>query len=148
MDPVSAIGLVASVIQTLSAVGELIKYVNEVKNASDDKARLAREAASLVVFLTGFRYDIEQLDLKDSRYSGLSQVAAEDGPLNQLLATVGRLLKKLKRTSRWKLLRATTWPLERREVDATIDLIERLKSLINLSITADSLWVPCVAYNS
>jgi hypothetical protein len=142
MDPVSAIGLVASVSQTLSAVGELVKYVNEVKNGPQDKARLAREAANLAVFLTGFRYDIERLDLGSPQYAGLAQVAAGNGPLDQLLAVVRHLSKKLKRKSRWKMLKALAWPLEKQEVDNMIALIERLKSLIGLSIAADNLLVP------
>jgi hypothetical protein len=138
MDPISAIGLIASVAQTLSALGELIKYVNQVKRASEDKVRLALGAANLLVFLTGFYGDIAKFDLRLPQYSGLKQVAAKDGPLDQLLGAVRQLSTKLRRKSRWNIFRSMTWPLGKWEVDEVMSLIESLKSLINLSLTADN----------
>ncbi|KAK1763091.1 hypothetical protein QBC33DRAFT_550345 [Phialemonium atrogriseum] len=138
MDPISAFGLIASVAQTLSAVGELIKFINQVKKANMEKDRLAVEAADLVIFLTRFRSDIEQQNQKIHQYSGLDQVFGPGGPLDRLSDAVNRLVRKLRQTSRWKVFRSVTWPLEKQEVDEVVGLIESLKSLINLRLTADN----------
>ena len=51
MDPVSAIGLVASIVQLIATTSKVIKYVDEVKDAPKERASLASEAANLVPLL-------------------------------------------------------------------------------------------------
>ncbi|GAB1312705.1 hypothetical protein MFIFM68171_02915 [Madurella fahalii] len=140
MDPVSAIGLVASVVQTISAVSELIQYANTLKHAPEEQAVLAREAASFASFLTAFRYDIQNFDLFRPEYAGLLSLASEGGPLIDVQLVTTRLLRKLRRKSRLaKIFRSLKWPLEKWEVEQMLSRIESLKSTISLALATDNM---------
>jgi hypothetical protein len=60
MDPVTVIGLVAGIVQLIDTTTKAIKYINDVKDAPRDRARLAREATSLLALLTDLRYRLEE----------------------------------------------------------------------------------------
>lgn len=140
MDPVSAFGLVASVVQTISTVAELIKYASTVKHASEEQARLAREAASFVAFLTKFHHDIQRYDLSQPQFAGLRHIASEDGLLTDVHMAVFDLLRKLKRRRRvGKFIRSLAWPLDKREVDDLQSLIQRLTACISLALAQDNM---------
>ena len=47
MDPITAIGAGASVLQLVGVAGKAIKYLNEIKNAPRERFRLAQELNSL-----------------------------------------------------------------------------------------------------
>jgi hypothetical protein len=140
MDPVTGIGLVASVAQLIGVVATLVTYVNDVKDAPKERARLAREAAGLLAFLTEFRYGIEESGLEDSRFSGVRLLAREGGPLESFAEDVKVLLRKLKpATGPRKIAQAIKWPLNRSTVDKMMARIERLKTLISVSRQEDHL---------
>ncbi len=61
MDPASAIGLGASIVQLIDATAKAIQYLNEVKNAPKERAKLARVATGLLSLLTDLRYRIEDV---------------------------------------------------------------------------------------
>ena len=62
MDLVSATGLAASVVQLIDVTAKAFRYLNDVKNAPRDRARLAREATQLLSLLTDLRYRIEDVE--------------------------------------------------------------------------------------
>ncbi len=59
-DPITAIGLAASIVQLIDATTKAYKYLNEVKHATKDRAELAMEAANLVPLLTSLRNRVEK----------------------------------------------------------------------------------------
>jgi hypothetical protein len=142
MDPITAVGFVASVGQLIDAAAGLVRYINDVKNAPRDRARLALECANLVAFLTQFRYAIEDLDLKHPQLTGIRLLAGEDGPLEQLTEAIKTLFDKLKPAGlAGKVVKAVTWPFEKPDVDDILSRIERLKLLISLHREGDHLYV-------
>lgn len=147
MDPVSAISLVASVAQLIGMVANLITYINDVKDGPSDRARLARETAGLLAFLTDFRYEIEKSDLKKKWFSSVRLLAKEGGPLDAFADDMKELLLKLRPSGGTRrLAKAITWPMERGDVDKIISRMERLKTFISLSRQEDHLQVfslPC-----
>ena len=58
-DPLTAIGVVASIVQLIDATTKTYKYLNEVKHATKERADLAMEAANLVPLLTSLRNRVE-----------------------------------------------------------------------------------------
>ena len=66
MDPISAVGLAASVVQLIDVTAKAVRYFNEVKDAPKERAKLAREATGLLSLLTDLRYRIEDVDSKVS----------------------------------------------------------------------------------
>ena len=65
MEPVTAIGLVASVVQLINATTKAIKYLNDVKDAPRDLAKLAREVVSLLALLADLRRRVGEVDSAD-----------------------------------------------------------------------------------
>lgn len=59
MDPVSAIGLVASIVQLIATISKIIKYVDEVKEAPKERGSLALEAANLMPLLMTLKQRVE-----------------------------------------------------------------------------------------
>jgi hypothetical protein len=142
MDPVTAIGLVASVGQLIAATANLIRYMNDVKEAPRDQARLALECANLVAFLTEFRYAIDDLDFKDPHLTGIQLLAGKNGALEQLTEAVNALYDRLRPGRRaGRIVKAVIWPLQKQDVDGILSRIERLKSLITLHRQGDHLYV-------
>jgi len=140
MDPVSAIGLVASVAQSLSTVVAIARYVNQVKKGSEDRARLAREVASMAALMTNLRYDLDELDQSAPQLSALRSLIAPGGLLSEFDVAANHVKQKLKRTGRLsRFFRSLSWPLDKQEVADMISLIERLRSAITFSLQKDQL---------
>lgn len=142
MDPITGIGLVASVVQLISTTADLVRYINKVKDGSTDRRRLALECAGLIGFLTEFRYEIEDLDLQDPRLKGMQALAQEGSPLEQLAQALQTIAEKLKPAGRIRrCLKAFIWPLQKEDIDDVLSKMERLKSLIALYRQGDQLFV-------
>lgn len=60
MDPVTAAGLLAAILQLVGATANAISYVNDIKDAPAERAQFAREASSLLALLTDLRYLIDE----------------------------------------------------------------------------------------
>ncbi|KAL9105147.1 MAG: hypothetical protein Q9187_008807 [Circinaria calcarea] len=64
-------------------------------------------------------------------------LSAENGAFDQLRSDLERLAKKLDPADIHKLGRYLIWPLQRAEVDAVLSRIERVKSLVQISLQGD-----------
>lgn len=99
MDPVTATGLVAAVIQLIGATSAAIGYANEIRDASADRAQFAQEAASLLVLLTNLRSRLDKVKANSSGtdpwFISLQGLGVEGGPLAQLQEHMGKLNYKL-----------------------------------------------------
>lgn len=142
MDPISTLGLVVNVVQIIEALLKVVGYINDVKEAPKDRARLARECASLLAFLTDFRYKVEESSTDDPWYSSVQLLAATDGPLEQFRDELEELMRRLKpQTGLRKFGKALVWTLDQYYINNTISRIERLKALISVSRQEDHLYV-------
>jgi hypothetical protein len=65
MDPITAVGLAASIVQLINATTKALKYLNDVKDAQKDRATLAREASSLLALITDLRNKVEEAEETD-----------------------------------------------------------------------------------
>ena len=140
MESVTVVGLAASVVQLIGATTKAIKYLNDVKNAPKVRARLARETISLLGLLMDLRYRVEEAKSTDPWLSGVHSLGVEGGPLEQFKNAMEELADKLKPESGMKMLgKALLWTLDKDEIDSTLSKIERLKTLVSLSLQKDHL---------
>jgi hypothetical protein len=143
MDPVTAVGLAASIIQLINITMTAIKYLNDVKDAPKDRSRLALEATSLLVLLTDLRYRVEEVRATDPWLTAVASLGVEKGPLEQFRDAIETLTRKLKpKTGKKKLGMALLWSLDKKEIDDILSKIERLKPLIGLALQSDHLYAP------
>ncbi len=140
MDPVTAVGLAASIIQIITATAQAIQFLNDVKDAPKDRAKIVKEAANLLGLLTSLQYRMEEANPKDAWYGRLLSLGGEGGPLNQYKQAMENLAERLKPKSAVKdLQRRLKWTLEKKHIKETLDEIERLKALIGLALQEDNL---------
>ncbi len=140
MDPVTAVGLAAAIIQLMDATMMAIKYLNDVKDAPKDRSKIARDATSLMVLLTDLRYRVEETDSTDPWFTGVRLLGVDGGPLDQFKEALDDLARRLKpKTGIKKLGKMLIWTLDKKNIDDILDSIERLKTLVTLSLGKDHL---------
>ena len=140
MDPVSAIGLIASLAQLIDATSKTLRYVNNVKNAPKARAQVAQEASLLLALLTSLRYRVEDIDAGDPWVQGVLTLGIANGPLDQFKEALESLARRLHNSGTAKSIRkALVWQFEKKEIDELLGKMERLKSFINLALQGDIL---------
>ncbi|RYP78164.1 hypothetical protein DL769_003245 [Monosporascus sp. CRB-8-3] len=142
MDPVQVVGLVASIIQLIETTAKVIGYVNDVKDAPTERAQFARHASSLLALLTDLRYQLEEAKIaSDPWFVALRDLGAGGGPLDQLQDQMERLATKLEPSiGRLKKLGKTLiWAVDKKEIEAVLAQIERVKTLVMLALQNDQL---------
>lgn len=140
MDPVSAIGLTASVVQLIEAIAKTVSYIKDIKNGSKERARTLQEAASLLGLLTTLKYKVEYADTTDSWFVHVRSLGGPGGPLEQFKQRLEELAKKLKpETGLRSIGKNLTWGLDKNQVKEILTMIERLKTLIGVALQEDNL---------
>ena len=134
------LGLVASIAQVIAATTQVVGYINDIKDAPKDRARLATEAASLIPNLTSLRYRVEESTSTDPWFAGIRSLGVEKGPLGQFAEAMALLAKKLEPQSGAKKFGfRLLWTLDKKEVAEVLARIERIKNLIGLALQNDTL---------
>ncbi len=138
MDPVTALGLVASVVQLIIATTKAVGYVNDVKNAPKERAKLARETTSLLALLTNLRYMLEEADTTEAWFSGIRTLGVENGPLDQYKEAMEELAMKIcPENGLKKFGKRLVWTLEKKEIQEILGKIERMKTFVGLALQKD-----------
>jgi hypothetical protein len=141
MDPVTIVGFIASIVQLIDATSKVVKYLNSVADAPKDRVALAREASGLLPLLIDLRHRVEESRPTDPWYAGVRALGGDAGPLEQLRERLEKLARKLKPKGGVKKVgMALRWTLDKSDIDSNISGIERLKSLVNLSLQNDLLY--------
>jgi hypothetical protein len=142
MDPVTAVGLLATIIQVIDATATAVQYLNDVRKAPNDRARLAQEATNLLYLLTTMRYEVEKANTADPWFNNIHSLGAVNGPLDQFKEVMEDLARKLYPESRLKkFAKDFIWSIDKKECSEILTKIERFKTLILLARQEDSLSV-------
>jgi hypothetical protein len=142
MDPVTAVGLLASIIQVIDATTTVIQYLNDVRKAPNDRARLAQEAKNLLSLLITMRYKVEEANTVDPWFTNIRFLGTVNGPLDQFKEAMEDLARKLQpEPGIRKFSQNLIWTIDKKECSETLTKIERLKTLILLARQEDSLSV-------
>jgi hypothetical protein len=137
MDPLS---ITASIIAILKLSGEVLTYINDVEDASQDRARCAIEASNLHSLLFNLRFHLEKGILDQSWYTAVRALAVKNGPLDQFKEALEMLQTRMTDRGRLgKFGRALTWSFKKEEMTCIFTRIERLKSLIEIALHMDHL---------
>ena len=141
MDACSAVGLAASIVQIINTTAQTIQYLKDVRDAPEERAQIQREADSLLRLLKSLRDRVEHANQQAPWYLQICSLEGQGGPLDQYHTAMKALAKKLKPESGVKKLeKRLLWTFDKKQVKATLDLIERLKSLIGLALQGDQLY--------
>ena len=142
MDPVTALGLGVNIVTIIGTMLKTIEYLNGIKRAPEDWAKLSQECVGLLAVLTTLNH--RQVDLESSQESceSLDLLEAENGPFRQLDSELSELMKKLKLFSEEKkLYRNVRWTLDKDKRASLLGRIERLKTLVGLVLQGQFMLV-------
>jgi hypothetical protein len=92
MDPLS---VTASVIAILQLTGEVIKYLNDVKDAPKECQQCTIETSNLQNLLINLRYRLEQGQTGDPWFTAVRTPNVEHGPLDQYKQALEQLQSKV-----------------------------------------------------
>lgn len=139
MDPLS---LTASIIAVLQLTTEVIKYLNDVKDAPKDRARFAMEASSLSNLLVSLRYRLDEGKSNEAWYKEVNLLGVQDGPLDHYKHALEELqLKVVNGKGLAKIGKSLVWKWGKEEVASILSRIEHLKTLVQVALQMDHLYV-------
>ncbi|ORY13095.1 hypothetical protein BCR34DRAFT_481583 [Clohesyomyces aquaticus] len=137
MEPVSA---AASVIAILQLTSKVIEYLDNVRRAQNDRARLAIEASNLYNLLTILRYRLGEGRSNKAWYTVIRSLGVPGGPLDQYKHTLEQLRRKLQsRSGTNNMGQALLWRFNKEEVTGFLSRMESLKNLIPIGLEMDHL---------
>ena len=140
------IGLAASITNLLEFAKDVIQYMKDVYEATEQKQMLLQEVdATREVLARLNRYSTES-KWKET----MDALMRRQGPLEQLSAVFKRIESKLKPpTGKWsKATKALIWPFTKGEVALLLTRIERIKALLNIALQNEHLFVIFSAFSN
>ena len=128
------VGLVAAIVQLAGAAAKVTSFVITMKKAPEEFHILFEESNETIGLLGRLRRRIE-----DSSQDWTSTIQSLEGPCRQLELQLTKLTSRLTSKSRVQQVSSKIlWPIEKEEVKEVLGRIERLKTLIALSL-ADNI---------
>ena len=148
MDPISAVGLSASIIQLTRAFAQIVQYVNDVVEAPKELLDFAQEASHLLSLLCRLRNRVQDAHGQTGPWAdSVAALGGRDGILEQLKGALTRVADKL--AGARKFGKRMLWPLYKKDILATFAGMERLKTLINLALQDNvNLMVRAITSNT
>ena len=132
--------MTASIIAILQLTTTLTGYINDVRHATTEQAKVAVEASHLYSLLTSLRFRVEAARSDDEWFKQVKMLGIHDGPLDQFQDVLKRMVGQISTLrKRDQIKSALTWKFTKSEVEIALKRIERLKSLINCALTGDLL---------
>src|ERR1700761_2601984 len=124
MDPLS---MTASIIAVLQLTTTLTSYINDVRNATTEQAKLAVEASSLYTLLITLRFRVEGARSDDPWFNQVRLLGVENGPLDQFKDILETMVKRFQSEgTRGQIKSALLWTFNKKEVENALARMERL----------------------
>ena len=134
-----------SVVQLVEITFKTIKYLYRVKEASNERTGLLREAQTLLTLLLSLQAQVDEAKPSEAWFVGIESLTVKNGPLDQLRDGLENLTDKLKPKKGMKTtVRNFVWTFDKTYCEDLLQKIERAKSSISLALQGDTLYA-CVA---
>jgi hypothetical protein len=92
MDPIS---LTASIIAILELTTKLTGYINDVRHATREQAKVAVEASNLYSLLTSLRFRVDEARSGDPWFSQVKRLGVKNGPLDQFKDCLEKIVEQI-----------------------------------------------------
>jgi hypothetical protein len=134
-----AVGLVGSIIAILELSAKVLGYLNDVKDASTDRARCALEVANVHGLLEKLRHRIEERNDPESWFQSARDVI-RGGLLDQFEAALIKLRDGLTAGGRFRrAAEALRWKFKKEEIRDILDRVARLNVAMITALQMDQL---------
>lgn len=132
--------MTASIIAILQLTSTLTNYINNVRKATAEQAKVAVEASNLFSLLTSMRFRVEGTRSDDPWFNQVKMLGTYNGPLDQLRETLEEMVERISSSrKRDQIKSALMWKFTKSQVDEMLQRMERLKSLITCALANDLL---------
>ncbi|KAL9610579.1 MAG: hypothetical protein Q9167_004730 [Letrouitia subvulpina] len=142
-DPIgSPIGITASFVAIFQLTTTVINYINNFKDASQERLRLRDEISSACFSLYMLKERLDQTDRDISQLPSVQVLSEPNGPMSQFKQQLEQLTSKVdpqngKKNRIDHVTRNLMWPFKKEEVRALLSAMERQKSLFHLALQND-----------
>jgi hypothetical protein len=137
MDPLS---VTASIIAVLQLSAKVLGYLNDVKDASKDRAKCAVEASNVHSLLINLRFRLEEGNADAPWYTAVRALGVENGPLDQFKQALEALQTQMTDGGRLRQTgKALVWKFKKEEIAGILVRIEHLKTLVGIALQMDHL---------
>jgi hypothetical protein len=134
------LSVVANIIAVLQLTGEVIGYLNDVKEAPKECQKCTIEACNIQSLLINLRYLFEQGQAEQPWFTTVRTLNIENRPLDQYKQALEQLRSKVEiQDGVQKVKRRLLWKFRKEEVAGILARIERLKSLVSIALEMDHL---------
>jgi len=145
MDPLS---ITLSITALLKLTKDVVLYVKEAKDASDERKNFVRETSGLSGMLNTLIDFVNEEDPGDPWLLAVLELVAKDGPFDQFALALQELKTKVAPVSGMrKLGQMLVWKHIKEDVQALLSQIERLKTLVGVALEVDHMFVPQCLYS-
>ena len=137
MDPLS---ITLSVTALLKLTKDVVFYVKEAKDASDERKKFVREISGLSGMLNTL-VDFVNEECPDNPWLlAVLELVAKGGPFDQFASALQQLKAKIAPTSGVrKLGQLLLWKHIKEDVQTLLSQIERLKTLVGVALEVDHM---------
>lgn len=137
MDPLS---ITLSVTALLKLTKDVVFYVKEAKDASDERKKFVREISGLSGMLNTL-IDFVNEECPDNPWLlAVLELVAKGGPFDQFASALQQLKAKIAPTSGVrKLGQLLLWKHIKEDVQTLLSQIERLKTLVGVALEVDHM---------
>ena len=134
------LSVAASIIAVLQLTGQVITYLNDVKDAPKECRKCMVEVSNSNTLLLKLNLRLSESSSQEPWYAEVQTLAVKDGPLDQYKLALQHLLAKVEPTNKvQKLAKILTWNFIKEEVASILARMERLKTLVSIALEIDHL---------
>ncbi|PSN59029.1 hypothetical protein BS50DRAFT_509258 [Corynespora cassiicola Philippines] len=138
MDPLS---VTASIIAVGQATVKIVECLHNVKDASTDRSQFTTEASNLSTLLATLLFRIDE-NSNEPWHVEVRQLGEKDGPVHQYRVALEQLKDKISgEHGIRKMTKTLLWKYIKEDVKDILSRIERLKSLVQIALQMDHLYV-------
>ena len=132
--------MTASIVAVLQLTLTLTSYINDIRHATAEQAKVAIEASNLCSLLTSLRYRVEAVRSDDPWFNHVKMLGMHDGPLDQFKYVLKEMIEQISSSrKRDQIKSALMWKFIKSDIENALERMERLKSFINCALTEDLL---------
>ncbi|KAI9768838.1 MAG: hypothetical protein M1840_004652 [Geoglossum simile] len=130
--------MTASIIAITTLAKNVVSYLNDMKDASKEQARVTAEISTVDALLTPLQYRIKSTQSGDPWFTEVQRLGVKGGPLEQFKSTLMQLKSKVEQPDRYKkAVGLLSWTFSKTEVSAMLSRVERVKTLVSLALAND-----------
>ena len=140
MDPLS---ITLGITTLLALAKEVVFFIKEAKDASDERNKFVRETSSLNGMLNTLVDFVNEEDPNGPWLHAISELLVRNGPIDQFSLGLRQLRIKVTPASGLRRLgEALVWKQIKDDVKNLLSQLERLKTLVGIALELDHMLVP------